>query len=153
MRTKSEREKNGRKAALDALRAMTTEQCDWKVNPISLLRGEPCGKYYKILGLSRQFADSSTIKKKYREKSKILHPDKNPSREAHNAFTALTESYSCLLDESCRDEYDAILGRIQADTTIQRIEKINLASMKMKEYVSKAHYYITYGASVINQSE
>jgi hypothetical protein len=157
-RIDSDREKNGKKAALAALRAMSTEQCDWKVNPISLMRGEPCGKYYKILGLSRHEADPTTIKKKYREKSKILHPDKNPSSEAHKAFTSLTEGYSCLLDESCRNEYDDILGQIQAEIAMQRVETLNHASMKVKEmtmklkaYISKAHYYITYGASTVDQ--
>lgn len=147
----AERVKNGKKAALAALKAMSTEECDWKVNPLSLLRGEPCGKYYKILGLTRQSAEPSIIKKKYREKSKLLHPDKNPSQEANEAFTSLTEGYSCLLDESCKHEYDNILEQMEEIVTIKRLQKVQYASSRLKDFLIKAHYYVTYGAAAVDQ--
>lgn len=146
-----ERIKNGKKAAVAALKAISSEDCDWKTNPISLLRGDPCGRYYKVLGLTRHGADLSMIKKRYREKSKILHPDKNPSEEAQKAFTSLTEGYSCLIDDTCRSEYDNILQRMEAINTMNRVKKIQHLSLRLQEFMTKAHYYITYYAAAVDR--
>jgi hypothetical protein len=152
-RPKDDRMNNGKKAAIAALKAVSSEECDWKLNPISLIRGDPCGRYYKILGLTRHAADLPTIKKKYREQSKILHPDKNPSKEAQDAFTSLTEGYSCLVDENCRSDYDNILRQMEENITVRRIQKIQLASFKLKEIVAKMHYHISYMATSIDQGK
>jgi len=55
----------------------------------------PIDKYYQILGVTHQ-ATLVDIKRAYRSKAKILHPDKNKSPNAHEQFILLTEAYECL---------------------------------------------------------
>ena len=52
--------------------------------------------YYKILGLPE---DSSIdeIKKAYRRKARLYHPDINPAPDAKDRFIAITEAYEFLL--------------------------------------------------------
>ena len=62
--------------------------------------------YYEILEVS-QSADKSTIKKAYRAKAKIYHPDKNPGdKEAEQKFKFCNEAYQCLSDDKQRSTYD-----------------------------------------------
>jgi DnaJ-class molecular chaperone len=62
--------------------------------------------YYKILGVAKG-AKSSEIKKSYRERAKIFHPDaNNGSKKAENQFKVLSEAYSVLSDTKKRNEYD-----------------------------------------------
>ncbi len=52
--------------------------------------------YYRILGISAK-AGIAEIKKAYRQKAKLLHPDRNSSPTAHEDFVALTEAYEYLM--------------------------------------------------------
>ncbi len=71
-------------------------------------------EYYQLLGLPR---DSSVndIKKAYRRKARLYHPDMNPSPEARDNFILATEAYEFLIayqnrisnsDESYRQAMD-----------------------------------------------
>lgn len=53
--------------------------------------------YYQALGLSKS-ASQEDIKRAYRKKAKVLHPDRNGSPEAHDHFMLLTEAYEYLTD-------------------------------------------------------
>ena len=69
------------------LRAATDERCDWRVRPLSFLKGEVCGSYYKVLGVERSEPfDKASLKKAFRQVSLSVHPDKNPANEADAAF-------------------------------------------------------------------
>ena len=46
--------------------------------------------YYKILGVKRD-ASEKEIKKAFREKAKLYHPDKNDSPDAEQKFRELAE--------------------------------------------------------------
>jgi len=59
--------------------------------------------FYQILGVEEN-ADISTIKKKYRELSKIYHPDRNP--EGEEMFKKISNAYETLSDDNKRKEYD-----------------------------------------------
>ena len=59
--------------------------------------------FYQILGVEEN-ADISTIKRKYRELSKIYHPDKNP--EGEEMFKKISNAYETLSDENKRKDYD-----------------------------------------------
>ncbi|MBA3900240.1 MAG: J domain-containing protein [Bacteroidetes bacterium] len=54
-------------------------------------------EYYKILGVSPQ-ASLQEIKTAYRAKAKKLHPDVNPSANAHQQFVLLNKAYAYICD-------------------------------------------------------
>ena len=82
-----ERQKSGTQVAKATLRAATDERCDWRVRPLSFLKGEVCGSYYKVLGIDRtEPFDKASLKKAFRQVSLSVHPDKNPANEADSAF-------------------------------------------------------------------
>jgi len=61
--------------------------------------------YYKILAVPKS-ATEKQIKKAFREKAKLLHPDKNDSPNAEQQFRELAEAYEVLSDPQKRQEYD-----------------------------------------------
>lgn len=61
--------------------------------------------YYKILEVSPD-ADSLTIKKAYREKALLLHPDVQ-SEQSSEQFLAVKEAYEVLSDPDKRANYDS----------------------------------------------
>jgi hypothetical protein len=62
------------------------------------------------------------IKKAYRARSVLLHPDKNPQGE--EAFKRVGEAYECLIDSSCRTEYDRQLNDLETQLQESRAEKV-----------------------------
>ena len=46
--------------------------------------------YYKILGISKK-ATEKEVKKAFREKARLLHPDRNQSPDAEQQFRELAE--------------------------------------------------------------
>lgn len=111
-------------AVRKTLRASTAEECDWKSNPLKVIKGEICGSYYKVLGLNRKdsLLDKSTVKKAFRQLSLVLHPDKNPSENAQSAFKVIQEAYECLSDELCKENYDNQLAYTEEKIQWQRAE-------------------------------
>ena len=66
--------------------------------------------YYKILGVARK-AKAKEIKKAYREKALIYHPDKvqgtdEEKEAAEKVFTEVAEAYEVLSDDEKRGKYD-----------------------------------------------
>ncbi len=78
--------------------------------------------YYKILGVSRT-ANYQEIKKAYREKSKIYHPDVCSNKEYKNKFLEIQEAYEILRDPKKRNKYDIQL---------MQFEQNNVCSSKLK---------------------
>ncbi|XP_012842575.1 PREDICTED: uncharacterized protein LOC105962798 isoform X1 [Erythranthe guttata] len=72
-----------------------------------------CGDHYAALGLTRfENIDVSIIKREYRKKAMLVHPDKNMGNEkAAEAFKKLQNAYEVLLDSLKRKEYDDELRR------------------------------------------
>ena len=72
-----------------------------------ILRSAKAGQnaHYKVLGIEKS-ASEADIKKAYRRRSLHVHPDKNPSAEAEEAFKAVGLAYSTLSDPAKRDTYD-----------------------------------------------
>lgn len=63
--------------------------------------------YYSILGVSRH-ATAAEIRKAYKEKALLWHPDKNPHRveEATAMFRDVSEAYNVLREKESRSAYD-----------------------------------------------
>jgi len=61
--------------------------------------------YYIMMGLTPE-ADLAAVKRAYRARAKLLHPDRNPSPRASQEFAALTEAYRVLSDPQARLAYD-----------------------------------------------
>lgn len=54
-------------------------------------------KYYSILGVSPQ-ASAAEIKRAYRSRAKLMHPDVSKSADAHEQFVLLNEAYEYLIN-------------------------------------------------------
>ena len=62
--------------------------------------------YYAILGVDKK-ADAATIKKKYRQLARELHPDKTKGdKRLEDRFKEVSEAYDILSDDKKRSEYD-----------------------------------------------
>lgn len=79
---------------------------------------------YKILGVDRR-ASQDEIKKAYREKSKIYHPDNGGNEED---FIILNEAFTILFDGSKRREYDetGTVSSKSSEYSFNQIVYINL---------------------------
>lgn len=62
-------------------------------------------EYYNILGLSPG-AGIEEIKKAYRSKARLYHPDINPSPEAKDKFINITEAYDFLISNHNKVQND-----------------------------------------------
>ena len=62
--------------------------------------------YYEVLGVDKS-ADPTTIKKAYRKKAILFHPDKNPDdASAEDKFKEAAEAYEVLSDDNKKARYD-----------------------------------------------
>ncbi|KAK7307339.1 hypothetical protein VNO77_40302 [Canavalia gladiata] len=72
--------------------------------------------WYRVLG-AEPFANTTTIRKQYKNLALLLHPDKNPHVASEEAFKLVGEAFHFLSDRSRRREYDAELRqKIQAES-------------------------------------
>lgn len=61
--------------------------------------------YYEVLGVDRN-ASEAEIKKAFRHKARVLHPDVNKAPDAEERFKELNEAYDVLSDKNKRAQYD-----------------------------------------------
>ena len=61
--------------------------------------------YYEVLGVDRK-ADSTELKRAFREKARQYHPDINPGQSAEDRFKEANEAYAVLSDGKARARYD-----------------------------------------------
>lgn len=85
--------------------------------------------YYRILGINEK-ASIPEIKRAYRQKAKLFHPDRNDSPKAAEAFHVLQDAYQTLVSPEKRRKYDIRLRfkepvnpRMAHDTTDPRYRK------------------------------
>lgn len=152
-RIQREKEREGIAAAKRTLLAASTEACDWKSAPLAILKGSICGVHYKVLGVDRKREfDKSEIKKAYRQKSLMLHPDKNHAPEASTAFKIIQEAYECLSSDECRQAYDESL--ITAEKTIawERDQTKQAIVHHSLQAAGQLHYYLSVAANHVYQA-
>lgn len=116
--------------------------------PLSLIGGEVCGAHYKVLGLNkRQLVTKTEIKKAYRQKSLSVHPDKNPSKDASEAFKVVQDAYECLVDDVCRSAYDSKLDDDEESIMINRKRIRDKVLRTSLEGLSHLYYYVSVAAN------
>lgn len=78
--------------------------------------------HYAVLGLSRyENIDVTVLKKEYRKKAMLVHPDKNMGNvKAEEAFKKLQNAYEVLLDSVKRKIYDDELRREELVSHLRR---------------------------------
>ncbi|XVF66067.1 hypothetical protein PTKIN_Ptkin10aG0004400 [Pterospermum kingtungense] len=83
-----------------------------------------CTDHYSALCLSRyQDVDVNALKREYRKKAMLVHPDKNMGNEkAAEAFKKLQNAYEVLLDSLKRKAYDDELRREELLNYIRRFQ-------------------------------
>jgi curved DNA-binding protein len=69
--------------------------------------------YYQTLGISAD-ADAAALKQAYRRHARLLHPDLNPTPDAHAAMARINEAYDVLADPQRRAAYDGVRRRHRA---------------------------------------
>lgn len=85
---------------------------------------------HDLLGVS-DTADLAAIKRAYRQKALSLHPDRNPSPEAHELFIRVTEAYERLTEPPVfviNYEYNAAADRARAYARMRYEEFIRESS-------------------------
>ncbi|MEM1426830.1 MAG: J domain-containing protein, partial [Cyanobacteria bacterium P01_H01_bin.130] len=66
--------------------------------------------YWRVLGITPG-SDAAAVKSAYRERAKLLHPDRNPSPNAVGEFQLLGEAYRVLSDPVARSRYESDAAR------------------------------------------
>ena len=62
--------------------------------------------HYETLGVSKEDANESTLKKAYRKLARKLHPDKCQLDGAEEAFQKVNNAYACLSQSDTKSHYD-----------------------------------------------
>lgn len=90
--------------------------------------------YHQILGIPLN-AGKETIKRAYRRKAKMYHPDRNPSPEAREKFILAHEAYQYLI-KNPETAYRRPHGQKMSKADIMRAE----AKERAREKARAAHY-------------
>lgn len=91
--------------------------------------------YYEILGINNQ-EKIENIKKAYKSKALKIHPDKNKSIYAREAFQKLSKAFVCLSSEVLRKVYDATGSEELANETIFQKFDENFADKVFSDVLS-----------------
>ncbi|XP_010524741.1 PREDICTED: uncharacterized protein LOC104802710 [Tarenaya hassleriana] len=86
-----------------------------------------CTDHYSALGLSRfENIDVAYLKREYRKKAMLVHPDKNMGNEkAAESFKKLQNAYEVLLDSVKRKSYDEELRREELLNYFRRFQNVS----------------------------
>ncbi|KAJ1959108.1 Chaperone protein dnaJ [Dipsacomyces acuminosporus] len=85
----------------DAEKKSYTQEQVTSVREVMKVRSD----YYKVLGVEKT-ATSVEIKKAYRKKALVFHPDKNTAPGADEAFKLVASAFTTLSDDNKRAHYD-----------------------------------------------
>ena len=66
--------------------------------------------------------NNNVIKRAYRQRARLVHPDKNTDPNAAQAFDALDQAAAILMDERLRNDYDMAVRNIRERRAQERIQ-------------------------------
>lgn len=105
---------------------------------------------YELFDLSKECTETE-IRKAYRKKALIHHPDKNPDNpKANEIFQRLSKALEILTDEKARASYDKIL-QAKFDRQI-RDRKLDAKRKKFKEDLEQKEKFVEQ-VSIIEEEE
>lgn len=105
---------------------------------------------YELFDLSKECTETE-IRKAYRKKALIHHPDKNPDNpKANEIFQRLSKALEILTDEKARASYDKIL-QAKIDRQI-RDRKLDAKRKKFKEDLEQKEKFVEQ-VSIIEEEE
>lgn len=109
--------------------------------------------YFQILGLESN-ATKEEIMRAYREKAKQLHPDRNPSPDAHEQFILLVEAYNFLSDPKPKKvgremENEAPVENKWEFREHARKQAQEYANMRYEEFKKTNHYRNTQAVKTV----
>ncbi|XP_010482236.1 PREDICTED: uncharacterized protein LOC104760939 [Camelina sativa] len=86
-----------------------------------------CADHYSALGLARYGnVDMAYVKREYRKKAMLVHPDKNMGNErAAEAFKKLQNAYEVLLDSVTQKSYDDELKKEELMNYLRRFQNFS----------------------------
>jgi hypothetical protein len=90
--------------------------------PQKRLTYDPYRDYYLILTIDPK-ATPEEIQRAYRERAKVLHPDRNKDPNATAQFQTLNEAYETLRDRDSRYVYDSLRARATGIPFMSTFEK------------------------------
>lgn len=107
--------------------------------------------HYKVLGINRKAGklDKAELKKAYRQRSLLVHPDKNASPQATEAFKVVQDAFECLSDDNCANNYNNQLDDIEEQVQMQRERFKDMAKRHARALALKAHSYISIASTHI----
>ena len=85
-------------------------------------------KHFKVLGVSSECSEKE-LKKAYKSKALELHPDKNPSPEASQKFSAVKQAYEALMNPQVRKAQ-----ALKAEAYKQRQQRDSSARERVKKF-------------------
>lgn len=94
--------------------------------------------YYEIFNIPMN-ADSSEIKKAYRNLAKKFHPDLNKHTGSDELFMVIQEAYETLSDENTRKEYDKIINK----DNFKKEQSKSSSNENKASYSKTVHYQFT----------
>jgi len=69
---------------------------------------------FAVFGFRNEEATSEDVKKRFHKLSSLIHPDKNPSEQAEEAFQELTRAHERLKDEESRKRFSEIISQCKS---------------------------------------
>ena len=96
--------------------------------------------YYDLLEIPKT-ATVQQIRKAYRSKAKVYHPDINMQSNAHMHFLILTQAYETLMDPNKRHIYDmALISNSEHLLTYEQWKEIERRKQKEDEEIAYAAF-------------
>lgn len=122
----------------------STSGCDAELTSEGeVLRLLNCNDHYSALGFTRfENIDVSLLKREYRKKAMLVHPDKNMGNEkAAEAFKKLQNAYEVLLDTLKRKTYDDELRREELLNYFRRFQSASQKNGKYNIFSSGSNHF------------